>query len=497
MNQRLASGLVALAFVLPGGSAAAVRPGQSAAAIQTLYLGGQHAGAIAALAGGTVVADPGGGAPGPDGTVKKQLGPTRPEDLVLSMRMPLDPSLEGWVRDFFLGRRPPRDGAVLAWSFDMRTLVRVLAFRGATLVGAELGELAGGKGEPLLLKLTLRPTELAATLAGAAPAPPGPSAMGRQRPLTGAHFQLSAPGLPGQWVASLGPLAVRVDAAGHLVQDPIPVRIATAGSGDWKTWAEGMLLGGAKGDDQEKTLELALLEADMRQVAFRVRLAGVGVSSLGLFSRGEAGGADPGLALGLYAERIEFGAAAGPGSVAPGTGGGASGTAAGGAVAASPGTTGPVDASGATTATATGPAGPTGATGATAAEAVVPAPASGVDTTGEGHPDDEGARDPTDFPRLEGMVRTSFRYQGEKTYVDERAEYLIPGAPARIEARYREALAGAGWELGTRSESGSLKKGDYVIDLKFSRKDRTARVHLSSAKEGTAVYLNLIETLKP
>ncbi|HUJ44651.1 MAG TPA: hypothetical protein VLW52_13710, partial [Opitutaceae bacterium] len=113
-------------------------------------------------------------------------------------------------------------------------------------------------------------------------------------------------------------------------------------------------------------------------------------------------------------------------------------------------------------------------TGATAA------PATGATTSAS----DRGTRDPADFPRLPGSIRTSFSSTSQKTSAQEVATYTAKCAPAAADAFFGQNLPGAGWDELTRDENlNDASKGDQISE-KWQNGARTALILLSGSTAG-------------
>ncbi len=102
--------------------------------------------------------------------------------------------------------------------------------------------------------------------------------------------------------------------------------------------------------------------------------------------------------------------------------------------------------------------------------------------------DDQGARDPADFPRPAGTVRKSFNASRNKILVSESASYSARIPLAELAAILEKTLKALGWDETGRNESGDVKKGTYSIALIFKLGSRTAQITLTQAKDGTTEY---------
>lgn len=436
--------LAALAAVaLPGASVAALTNRYVPVSLR-LSLGSLDAGSVLAVSGGAVRAEVVAAAPQADGTTKKHLGQPRFEDLAVDLALPLSAPVEAWVSGFLAGQHPVRSGCVheVAASGGGGAAT---CFSDARVVGVTLTDLDSSAGSaPASLTLLIHATLLNRTQGGT---PPATSEGGKGRKgVTRSSFRLVVPGVDTTRLTRVGGVAVRIRGDGALESDPLSVEFHEEDAAPWRAWAVDFVIQGNSGEEAERQAELVLTEVGSNAVGLRLQFRGVGIASLASAPR-KANQAQPvAVTAGLYFEGLSLASAA---------------------------------ASGATTGAPDGSSPPPDA-----ADEVPPPPT-------EGDPRDEGARDPTDFPRLPGSVRVSFSYSRRPGLEDERAEYTMEEPPARVERAYAEALRGQGWQETSRDESGEIKKGNYLIDLNYRREERTARVVLSVVKDLTLarVYL--------
>ena len=108
------------------------------------------------------------------------------------------------------------------------------------------------------------------------------------------------------------------------------------------------------------------------------------------------------------------------------------------------------------------------------------APATGAAASAS----DRGARDPAEFPRLPGSIRTSFTFTSQKTSSQEIAIYTAKCSPAAADAFYTQSLPGAGWDELTRDETLNDATKDDQISAKWQNASRTAVIALSGSTAG-------------
>ena len=108
------------------------------------------------------------------------------------------------------------------------------------------------------------------------------------------------------------------------------------------------------------------------------------------------------------------------------------------------------------------------------------APATGATASAS----DRGTRDPANFPRLAGSVRTSFSSTSQTPSAQEVATYTAKCAPASAEAFYAQSLAGAIWEeIARYEETNDVAKSDQ-ISMTWQAADRSVAIALNGSTAG-------------
>lgn len=98
--------------------------------------------------------------------------------------------------------------------------------------------------------------------------------------------------------------------------------------------------------------------------------------------------------------------------------------------------------------------------------------------TKEGSPNDVGARDPADFPRISGSTRKSYSSSGSATAPAEDAVYRAKIAIAGVEGFYVNQLGQADWEESVRREEGDRLGGSHAISMNWSLGKRAVKISL-------------------
>jgi len=110
------------------------------------------------------------------------------------------------------------------------------------------------------------------------------------------------------------------------------------------------------------------------------------------------------------------------------------------------------------------------------------APATGATAAAS----DRGVRDPADFPRLPGSIRTSFTATSQKTSSQEIATYTARCSPAAADAFYTQSLPGAGWDEITRYETVDDQSKSDQISTTWQNASRSATMALNGSTAGSA-----------
>jgi|GEM_PF-1512207 len=102
----------------------------------------------------------------------------------------------------------------------------------------------------------------------------------------------------------------------------------------------------------------------------------------------------------------------------------------------------------------------------------------------EGSPNDQGARDPADFPRIARSVRKSYVSSGTAKAPDENAVYRAKATMVQAEAFFVNQLTKDDWEQSVRREKGDPISGTHEISLNWSKGRRAVRIFLKEIEPG-------------
>ena len=305
-------------------AAAATEPMASPAAAQEVVVGGARppkrnyltANCLLELEGqvcGWLLFAEGGGATGEvietrsakDGLVKKQLGPLRYDDLILSCGAGLNAAVYEWMKTFFARQATRKSGAVVYLDRAGREVGR-LSFTNAliTEVGFPLFDVAWGEPAVMTLRLT-------------------PESTRRHRDNAGRGFNLDAR-TPLGWLASNFLLTVDglAETTTHAIRvEPISARAPkpmTLESSDLvltypaafgqalETWFEDFVGKSNNADAQEKSGILQLIAADQTTVFFSLSFDHLGIYRLEPVLLDTGNRVMPLLQARLYCENLQF-----------------------------------------------------------------------------------------------------------------------------------------------------------------------------------------------
>ncbi len=115
-----------------------------------------------------------------------------------------------------------------------------------------------------------------------------------------------------------------------------------------------------------------------------------------------------------------------------------------------------------------------------------------------GSPNDLGARDPADFPRITGSVRKSFSASGTPKAPQETAVYRAKVPLAKAEGFFVNRLPQAEWEQSQRREEGDPAAGSHILTHYWSVGRRTAVLNLTEiSAELTEINVTLSTSALP
>jgi hypothetical protein len=122
----------------------------------------------------------------------------------------------------------------------------------------------------------------------------------------------------------------------------------------------------------------------------------------------------------------------------------------------------------------------------------------GAEAVAEGSPNDQGARDPADFPRIARSVRKSFESSGTAKAPEETVIYRAKATMLQAEGFFVNQLNKSDWEQSVRREKGDPLGGTHEISLNFAKGRRSVRIFLKEIEPAiTEIYAQLSTTAAP
>ena len=228
----------------------------------------------------TTVGASGGAGAAPD----KRITNVKFEDIVVSLPAGSPPR---FVSDALVGKPATLNGALIFAGLDQQ-IARRTDFQDAHLTAVTWPALDGSSKDAAYLGLALSP---ASTRQSSGGADAKTKFGGKQKQALAANFRVEVPGLPTNRVASVAPIEIRARAteggdgtvrkptagvAGYDVSN-VKLSISAVDATDWRKWHEDMVV---KGESQEKTMRVILLEPNMKDELVSLDLGGVGIVSV-------------------------------------------------------------------------------------------------------------------------------------------------------------------------------------------------------------------------
>lgn len=102
----------------------------------------------------------------------------------------------------------------------------------------------------------------------------------------------------------------------------------------------------------------------------------------------------------------------------------------------------------------------------------------------DGSPNDQGARDPADFPRIARSVRKSYVSSGTVKAPEENVTYRAKASMVQAEAFFVNQLSKNDWEQSVRREKGDPLGGTHEISMNWSLGRRAVRIFLKEIEPG-------------
>jgi hypothetical protein len=438
---------------------------------------------------------------------KKHLGSQTNEPITLVVNLPLTPVLQNALADLCANRNTTQ--TLLLTDIDgSQTQVS-----DALLLEARFPAMDATAKETFRLTLVYLP----GTVQMVTGSPAGSTGAGNRAKAIGGNFRFNLTGLPGDQVVRIETFTIsRAAQADSLGANRLPstaptstripdlnVTIARAGTSDWAAWRDDFVVRGNSDDAKEKSGSIEVLSANMQSVLLPLQLSHVGIRRFSRVPGSAPGTAEKYLAE-LYCEGISV--ASGPVVSTPSQ---SSTTQAGSAASTSAPASTPTEPAPADTKTSTDaktpakvpqktpetPPSESTATATTGAgQTPVIAPSAGMEATT--NPEDKGQRDPADFPRFTGTIRTQYEAIREKDYLREFARYTARDQADNVMAFYEKYLTGNGWEEVARYEDNNGTNRAHRINATWKKSPRTATLTFTDPTKDSVDIQIILETRK-
>ena len=454
----------------------------------------------------------------PDTNTKKHVGSISYNAITVQATLPLSPPLLACVADLCANHVAPVPLLLSNLDYTGAAVGNQLQATNALLMEVQFPALDAADRGVVQVVLIFQPQRVQPATPGTACAPHAGAA--RTGVALNSNFHLNLAGLDTSQIRRIEPFTIRraqPEMAIGQTRDPSANPGATEFSNlvltfagalapaDWTAWHDDFVLQGHNSDTQEKDGSLQFLATNLQTALFALKFSHVGIMRLSF--QPQANAQTGATQAELYCETM--GVDGNPVTpAATTTPAPASTTPADSTAAAAPApTTTP------TPATTAEPPTPTPA--ATPASVIPPSVIAGTDRTvlpatpartallapntlspaattaiptalspaapatrsgpaAATNPEDKGMRDPANFPRADGTVRTGYNGVRQKGFSQETATYTATTSADSIMAYYEKALGGDGWEESARYENNNGANNAHQITSIWKKETRTA-----------------------
>jgi hypothetical protein len=302
---------LALTLQLAAGTAAAADVRGYSASRFALQVDGQSAGALREASGGGAYAEVVPERPGPDGVVRKHLGPPKFEDITVVGGAGLSPGFWAWMRDMVEGRPMRRNGELIAADYNYKEQSAIV-FDRALITEVTFPALDASSQDAVSLTVKLTP-ELTRRRKGS-----GASVQAKLDPKTkqwlSSNFRLTIDNLPAPRVARVESFSIKQRLAdtgagafrdddkrpGALELSNLVITLPEADAEPFQAWLEDSVV---KGNGQERAASLELLGPDMKATLLQLDFQGVGITRITREPRDDASAR---VRIELYVETVKL-----------------------------------------------------------------------------------------------------------------------------------------------------------------------------------------------
>lgn len=260
-----------------------------AAGPTVLSLDGQEVGFVKSSEGGAISADVIHEALEASPFIKKHLGQTRYEDIVLGLPFSMSPRLYGWIADTWSMKQPRKDGSLTFCDYGMTPKSR-LEFTGGLLTETTIPACDAASKEATFLRLKVTPESL--RLSKVSGGRIGGEVVGsKQKSWIPSSFKLTIDELDCSKVSRIEPISVKqtilfdeIGESREMVKAPaqvefpnLRVSLSEAGAQTWLDWHEDFVVKGNNDDSQERDGRLSFLAPNMKEELAAVKLYNLGI----------------------------------------------------------------------------------------------------------------------------------------------------------------------------------------------------------------------------
>lgn len=230
--------------------------------------------------------------------VKKRLGTTLVEPLLLEVGLGLDKTLYAWMAEAWAGRQKPRDGAIVAADASFAAKQR-REFSEAVIEEVSFPASDAAAKAAAFLTVKVAPNAVQAQKASGKVQ----AAAVKSKIWLPSNFRLEIDGLDCKKVSKIDAFTVRCAAP---VDFPdLRITFLESSAQTWLDWHQSFVIDGKNSDKEEKTGKLVLLAPNVKDVLGEIRFFGLGIHRLAP-TKQESGAAVQRLVADLYCERMEL-----------------------------------------------------------------------------------------------------------------------------------------------------------------------------------------------
>ena len=254
-----------------------------------LSLDGQDVGFVKSSEGGAISADvihePHGASP----FIKKHLGQTRYEDIVLGLGFSMSSRLSGWIADTWAMKQPRKDGALTFCDYTLAAKSR-LDFFGGLITETTIPACDAASKEAAFLRLKVTPESLRLSKVSGGRIG-GEFGGSKQKSWVPSSFKLTIDDLDCSRVSRIEPFSVKqtilfdeIGESREMVKEPAQVEfpnlritLSEAGAQTWLDWHNDFVIKGNNEDSEERDGRLSFLAPNMQDELAAVKLYNLGI----------------------------------------------------------------------------------------------------------------------------------------------------------------------------------------------------------------------------